>query len=65
MEFLAPVSLSVGVFSIVLALVAIWLSVTYSRDAAKALSETRELMRGLIRELRRLRNILGTRWIKC
>ena len=47
MEYLIPVSLSVGVFSIILALVSIWLSVTYSRDAQRMLNDTRELVKGL------------------
>jgi len=44
MEYLAVVTMPVGLFSIVLALVAIWLSVTYGRDANRTLHETRELM---------------------
>lgn len=44
MNYLAMVSMPVGIFSIILALVAIWLSVTYGRDAARTLGETRELM---------------------
>ena len=47
MEYLIPVSLSVGIFSIILALVSIWLSVTYSRDAQKMLNDTREVVKGL------------------
>lgn len=47
MEYLIPVSLSVGIFSIILALVSIWLSVTFSRDAQKMLDETREVVKGV------------------
>ena len=44
MNYLAVIAMPVGIFSIVLALVAIWLSVTYGRDATRTLGETRELM---------------------